>query len=184
MTPILYNQTSTSQLEDNSLIVIPQSKEAITFECPNQNIIEIISQPSLIQPYSCKIIIKDQYYTQKPDIITPRLKLPSIIINEKLILNIEPLQLKEINLEKIQEELQHVNSLTIHPLKPYNNETLNLSFQKKRYTVFFRMYTNFQRTYLGKDRSESLLGFNKFLIKPILVIVQNKMRRYAAVLFI
>lgn len=123
LTPILYNKTSITQLSDNSLIVVPSAKEKIIFQCPEQTI-EIITNPSLIIPKQCTVKIqKKQFDSQDIDTINLRLKLPSIIINTSLIQNIEPLQLKEINLDSIHDDLSQIETLNIHPLKSFDVNT-------------------------------------------------------------
>lgn len=120
LTPIQYNITSITQLSDNSLIIIPSSKEKNHFICPIQETLEVITEPSLILPHQCSIKIKNDYYdSQEIDSVNLRLKLPTIKINKELIQNIKPLQLKEINLDTIHEDLKHVNSLKIQPLKQF-----------------------------------------------------------------
>lgn len=121
MVPINFKKTSVTQLEDNSIIIIPTQSENIQFQCPNQKSIEIINQPSLILPSECSTKIKDKIYeSQNPEIISSRLKLPTIVIDEKLVQEIEPLQLTEINLDKIHEDLERAKQLTVHHLKKFD----------------------------------------------------------------
>ena len=121
MIPIKYRETSVTQLDDNSIIVIPKSQEKVDFQCPNQNSIESISKPVLILPLDCIIKIKNKYYdAQKAYTINLRLKLPSINIDEKLVQDIEPLELKEIDLNSIHEDLRNVKNLVVHPLSKFS----------------------------------------------------------------
>lgn len=118
LTPIYYNKTSITQLADNSIIILPATSEKITFQCPTQQTIEDIKEPSLIIPQQCMVNINNKYYeSQKLDTINLRLKLPAININEKLIQSIEPLMLNEINLNSIHDDLDHIETLNIHTLQ-------------------------------------------------------------------
>jgi len=56
----------------------------------------------------------------------------------------------------------------------YPYESMNLNFAQKRCTELYRMYAEFQRTYLEKNCSEPLLNFTEFLSNPVFVIDCSK----------
>ncbi|XP_076259360.1 uncharacterized protein LOC143195792 [Rhynchophorus ferrugineus] len=121
MIPILYNQTSVRQLQDNSIIIIPALEERISLFCPKQNSIEIVKEPSIIFPKTCKVNVKNEHYeSQKINVINLRLKLPSIKINTGLFQQNKPVKLKSINLETLHNDIKAVDSLSIHPLHSFN----------------------------------------------------------------
>lgn len=159
MTPVKYQETSVTQLDDNSIIIIPTSKESASFQCPTQQSVEIISQVSLILPSECKVKIQGKNYdSQKSEIINLRLKLPSISIDEKLIQNIEPLELKEINLETIREDLENAQRLAIHPLKEFDirNSSLSITLIIIIIIVFIIIIIYVYRRYYCKKHKENV----------------------------
>ncbi|XP_055855802.1 uncharacterized protein LOC129919023 [Episyrphus balteatus] len=53
----------------------------------------------------------------------------------------------------------------------YPHEDLNISFERNRYSLFYKMYTDFQRTYYNKTTTEPLLSWDLFKSRaPIFVI--------------
>ncbi|XP_055839187.1 uncharacterized protein LOC129907136 [Episyrphus balteatus] len=67
----------------------------------------------------------------------------------------------------------------------YPHEDLNVSFEKNRYSLFYRMYADFQKTYYNKTSSEPLLSWDLFKSRaPIFVVdcrYQNEALKTGAV---
>lgn len=78
--------------------------------------------------------------------------------------------------DNFKKDCTYFDNLNITDVKLYLNsevypyESLNLNFSNRQYTEAYRMYTEFQKTYLGKQSSEPLLDFTAFANRALFVI--------------
>lgn len=78
--------------------------------------------------------------------------------------------------DNFKKDCTYFDNLNITDVKLYLNsevypyESLNLNFSNRQYTEAYRMYTEFQKTYLGKQYSEPLLDFIAFKNRALFVI--------------
>ena len=53
----------------------------------------------------------------------------------------------------------------------YPHEDLNISFERNRYSLLYRMYTDFQKTYYNKSNTEPLLSWELFKSRSPIVVI-------------
>lgn len=82
--------------------------------------------------------------------------------------------------DNLSKDCTYFDNLNIIDVKLFLNsetypyEPMNLNFNNCQYAEIYRMYTEFQKSYLGKVYSEPLLNFTKFASRALFVIDCSK----------
>ncbi len=82
--------------------------------------------------------------------------------------------------DNYQKDVTYFDNVNITDIKLYLNsevypyESLNLNFDNRQYTEVYRMYTEFQKSYMGKTYAEPLLDFTSFANRCMFVIDCSK----------
>lgn len=82
--------------------------------------------------------------------------------------------------DNFKSDCTYLDNLNITDVKLFLNsevypyESLNLNFNNRQFTEAYRMYTEFQKSYLGKPTSEPLMDFAAFAKRTLFVIDCSK----------